>query len=84
MDDSPEKIERHYGNHVRIEPFYGDLEDRVLLRLATYLEGLATVENVRILEKRGWHHTSSEARPNQAPEPKTTVTPPAAQEPRQP
>lgn len=37
VDDSPEKIERHYGNHVRIEPFYGDPEDRMLPRLATYL-----------------------------------------------
>lgn len=55
VDDSPEKIERHYGNHVRIEPFYGDTDDRVLPKLATYLERFASAENVRKLEKRGWH-----------------------------
>ncbi len=64
VDDSPEKIERHYGNHVRIEPFYGDLEDRVLSRLAAYLERIASVENVRTLEKRGWHHSTDEVRPD--------------------
>lgn len=55
VDDSPEKVERHYGNHVRIEPFYGDLNDRVLPRLSVYLAGLAEVANVRAVEKRGWH-----------------------------
>lgn len=60
VDDTPEKIERHYGNHVRIEPFYGDLGDRTLSKLAVYLSQFAAVENVRKLEKRGWHHSSEE------------------------
>lgn len=54
VDDSPEKVERHYSNHVRIDPFYGDLEDRALPRLATYLETFAEIPNVRTIEKRGW------------------------------
>lgn len=54
VDDSPEKVERHYGNHVRIDPFYGDLADRALPRLAAYLERFATIPNVRSIEKRGW------------------------------
>ncbi len=56
VDDSPEKIERHYGNHVRIEPFYGELDDCTLPKLAAYLERFAVMENVRTVEKRGWYH----------------------------
>jgi carboxy-terminal domain RNA polymerase II polypeptide A small phosphatase len=63
VDDSPEKIERHYGNHIHIEPFYGDLSDRALLQLAAYLERFAHVENVRLVEKRGWHRAKSEESP---------------------
>ena len=62
VDDSPEKIERHYGNHVRIEPFYGDLEDRILPRLAIFLGRFAQVENVRTVEKRGWDRQAGEAK----------------------
>ena len=54
VDDTPEKIERHYGNHIQIEPFYGDLSDRVLPKLARYMEQFASTENVRTIEKRGW------------------------------
>jgi hypothetical protein len=55
VDDSPEKIERHYGNHVPIEPYYGDLGDRVLDRLGEYLERFAQAPNVRTVEKRNWY-----------------------------
>ncbi|GAB5559831.1 MAG: hypothetical protein SynsKO_14780 [Synoicihabitans sp.] len=54
VDDTPEKIERHYGNHIFIEPFYGDLGDRVLPKLAAYLQQFTQIENVRDIEKRGW------------------------------
>jgi RNA polymerase II subunit A small phosphatase-like protein len=33
VDDSPEKLERNYGNYIRIEPFYGELADSELHRL---------------------------------------------------
>ncbi|MES2694757.1 MAG: HAD family hydrolase [Verrucomicrobiota bacterium] len=56
VDDSPEKVERHYSNHVHIEPFYGDLDDRLLPRLAAYLGQFADIANVRAVEKRGWPH----------------------------
>lgn len=55
VDDSPEKVERNYGNHVPIEPFYGDLNDHVLNSLGSYLEGFADFPNVRAVEKRAWH-----------------------------
>lgn len=75
VDDSPEKAERHYGNYVRIAPFYGDLEDRALPQLAAYLERFAHVANVRTVEKRGWQHATAEES-NGALEPASeTVTP---------
>lgn len=61
VDDSPEKIERHTGNHVHIEPFYGDLEDRALSQVASYLERFAEVANVGLVEKRGWQRAMVEA-----------------------
>jgi hypothetical protein len=30
LDDTPQKVERHYGNHVRVRPFLGDASDRQL------------------------------------------------------
>jgi hypothetical protein len=54
------KIGRHYGNQVRVEPFYGDLADRMLPRLAVYLERFAHTENVRSVDKRNWLHTLKE------------------------
>lgn len=75
VDDSPEKAERHYGNYVRIAPFYGDLEDRALPQLAAYLERFAHVANVRTVEKRGWQHATAEE-PSGVLEPASeTVTP---------
>ena len=55
VDDSPEKTERNYGNHIGITPFLGDQADRELAFLATYLERFEHIENVRTVEKRGWH-----------------------------
>jgi TFIIF-interacting CTD phosphatase-like protein len=57
VDDSPEKVERHYGNHIRVEPFYGAIEDRVLIMLPNFLKILSLVPNVRLVEKRDWHHS---------------------------
>ena len=54
VDDTARKLERNYGNLVRIQPFHGDPEDRELLFLRDYLELLDRQENVRIVEKRYW------------------------------
>ena len=54
VDDSPEKLKRHYGNLVRVEAFFCTEEDRELYELKRYLETLVDVENIRVLEKRGW------------------------------
>ena len=54
VDDTPRKVQRHFGNAVHAPPFLGDPEDDALPRLARYLISLHDVANVRILEKRGW------------------------------
>ena len=54
VDDSPEKLERNYGNHVWIRPFEGDPSDGELPRLGRYLEAIRGSENYRALEKRSW------------------------------
>ena len=54
VDDDPRCFEKNYGNHVRVRPYGGSTEDRELLHLATYLEQLAPLPNLRIVEKRGW------------------------------
>jgi RNA polymerase II subunit A small phosphatase-like protein len=55
VDDSPEKHARNFGNLVHVNPFEGDPNDRELSSLAIYLETLAACDNVRRIEKRGWH-----------------------------
>jgi TFIIF-interacting CTD phosphatase-like protein len=54
VDDSPEKVERNYGNHIRVQPFYGSREDDELRALIPYLELLVHQENFRSIEKRRW------------------------------
>lgn len=54
VDDSPEKLQRSYGNLVRVAPFEGDPSDDELSHLARYLMALGEVENIRAIEKRGW------------------------------
>lgn len=54
IDDLPRTYERNHGNLVRVSPFTGDPDDGELAPLATYLESLAAVPDVRRLEKRGW------------------------------
>ena len=54
VDDSPEKLERNYGNAVYVKPFEGDPTDRELQRLGPYLVGLAGHPDFRAVEKRGW------------------------------
>jgi RNA polymerase II subunit A small phosphatase-like protein len=54
IDDSPEKLSRHYGNHIRVRPFAGDRADSDLHDLLPFLNHLRTKENVRRIEKRHW------------------------------
>ena len=54
VDDSPEKHTRNYGNLVRVAPFLGDPNDDELMHLAMYLKQLASVSDVRRVEKRRW------------------------------
>jgi TFIIF-interacting CTD phosphatase-like protein len=53
-DDRPRKVERHYGNAIYVPPFFGDVGDETLPRLATFLISLQDKPNVRTVEKRGW------------------------------
>ena len=57
VDDTAKKHERNYGNLVRVRPFEGQPHDDELLHLARYLETLIDVDDVRVVEKRGWRHT---------------------------
>ena len=54
IDDSPEKMVRNFGNHIRVTPFLGDPGDKELQLLVTYLQMLRDVSNVRTVEKRHW------------------------------
>ena len=46
VDDSPEKLERNYGNHIIVRPFEGETSDDELQ--------LKDLPNVRAVEKRSW------------------------------
>ena len=54
IDDSPEKLERNYGNHIRISAFEGDVNDTELSLLTDYLRSLKNVASVRTIDKRHW------------------------------
>ena len=54
VDDTPAKLANHYGNLVRVKPYFGDLDDRELFQLSEYLPTLAEIPNVRKIEKRTW------------------------------
>lgn len=68
VDDSPEKLERQYGNLVAVAPFEGDEKDLELKYLLHYLGTLRIVDNVRTVEKRGWREwVKNEAQNESAP-----------------
>ena len=54
IDNTPEKLQRHYGNLIKVQDFVGDSNDNELSVLMKYLEIIGNVENVRVVEKRGW------------------------------
>lgn len=53
-DDTPQKVERHYGNAVYVRSFFGDPADDELTCLAGYLKSISGCVDYRRLEKRGW------------------------------
>lgn len=55
VDDTPRKLERNYGNIVRVSEFTGDLSDRELVILLEYLVGMSHEKDFRKIEKRGWN-----------------------------
>jgi TFIIF-interacting CTD phosphatase-like protein len=59
IDDSPEKLSRHYGNHLGLRPFEGDPQDRELLAVLPYLEWIRSQEDMRRIEKRSWRNWRS-------------------------
>ncbi|QEH38192.1 NLI interacting factor-like phosphatase [Aquisphaera giovannonii] len=54
IDDTPAKLERNYGNHLRVLPFEGQAGDVELRNLIPYLGFLRDVEDLRAVEKRDW------------------------------
>lgn len=65
VDDSPKKLEKHYGNLVRVRAFEGDPEDRELEALGDYLVTLSQTTNVRRVEKRFWRAAHASGKPNE-------------------
>jgi TFIIF-interacting CTD phosphatase-like protein len=63
LDDSPEKLERHYGNHLPIAPFMGNPEDTQLRDILPFLNHLRGVENMRTVEKRSWRRFTNTVTP---------------------
>ncbi len=57
IDDTARKLERSYGNLVRVRSFTGDPGDDELLQLMRYLAVLDRQENVRSVEKRYWRES---------------------------
>jgi TFIIF-interacting CTD phosphatase-like protein len=56
IDDSPEKLQKNYGNHLLVRPFLGDESDNELLDLKKYLTHIKDTDNIRSLDKRGWRN----------------------------
>ncbi len=61
VDDSPEKVERSYGNAIYVSPYEGALEDMELPALSRYLNTLVSADDVRQIEKRGWRNAKTDA-----------------------
>jgi RNA polymerase II subunit A small phosphatase-like protein len=56
VDDTPAKLARNYGNLVPVKSFEGQ-NDNELELLPKFLEKLASLEDVRKVEKRFWRAT---------------------------
>lgn len=62
LDDTPQKAERNYGNHIRVSEWQGDETDDELFLLREFLNTLRTISNVRTVEKRGWRAAAEAGR----------------------
>lgn len=60
IDNTPGKLRRQYGNLVRVKDFEGCIKDNELVLLMRYLPLLGEVDNIRVVEKRGWRNKFSE------------------------
>ncbi len=58
IDDTPKKLSRNFGNHLALEVFEGDPDDRELLDVLPYLEWLSSQENFRVIDKRNWRQSN--------------------------
>ena len=54
VEDTPQQVERNYGNAVYVTPYFGDRTDAELKLLSDYLLKLRLDSNLRRIEKRGW------------------------------
>ncbi|HEY9677566.1 MAG TPA: HAD family hydrolase [Drouetiella sp.] len=54
LEDEPRKVARNYGNAIYVKPYFGQPHDDELLKLEKYLLEIASTENFRSLDKRGW------------------------------
>ena len=54
IDDTPAKLQRNFGNLVRVSEWLGDSGDEELLELGEYLDSIHQVPSFRKIEKRGW------------------------------
>lgn len=59
IDNSPEKLQKNYGNLVQVSDFTGNPEDSELLDLPFFLEKIKGQPDFRIIEKRRWREQSS-------------------------
>jgi TFIIF-interacting CTD phosphatase-like protein len=60
VDDTPQKVERNYGNAIYVRSFEGDPADEELRALAPYLNTLTTYTEFRTLEKRNWRRAAND------------------------
>ena len=56
VEDTPQNVQRHYGNAIYVSSYSGNRNDEELLLLEEFLASIHSVANVRELEKRGWRH----------------------------
>ena len=54
IDDSPEALADHYGNHLKLQRFEGQANDSELRDVLPFLKWLSGIENLRSVEKRRW------------------------------
>jgi RNA polymerase II subunit A small phosphatase-like protein len=54
VDDTTKKLERSYGNLIRVRSFEGNAGDAELLCLERYLTTVEDAPNVRVIDKREW------------------------------